>query len=96
VGGLQDEQQMLKFLQKHLASFGGGPDAVTLAGRSADAQSTGIHYFHNYGEARGESLFHRAIFQSGSVTAGAFPTLTIRSEYRKYFERYMLHLDSLI
>ncbi|KAI1641591.1 alpha/beta-hydrolase [Daldinia loculata] len=89
--GLRDQHFMLKFLQDHLESFGADPKQVTLGGRSAGGHSTGIHYFHNYGEDEGKPLFARAIFQSGSVTARAFPDSNF-PQYKKDFERYMRYL----
>ncbi|KAI0115277.1 alpha/beta-hydrolase [Daldinia grandis] len=90
--GLRDQHFMLKFLQDHLESFGADPKQITLGGRSAGGHSTGIHYFHNYGEDEGRPLLARAIFQSGSVTARAFPDSNF-PQYKKDFERYMRYLD---
>ncbi|KAI1484004.1 alpha/beta-hydrolase [Daldinia eschscholtzii] len=90
--GLRDQHFMLNFLQDHLESFGGDPKQITLGGRSAGAHSTGIHYFHNYGEDEGKPLLARAIFQSGSVTARAFPDIDF-PQYKQDFERYMRYLN---
>lgn len=86
--GMRDQHLFLQFVQKHIASFGGDPDQVTIGGRSAGAHSTGILYFHNYGEDEGKPLFARAIHQSGSVTARAFPNATYPL-YIKQMEEYM-------
>ncbi|KAG9255783.1 para-nitrobenzyl esterase [Emericellopsis atlantica] len=95
--GLMDQHLFLQFVQKHIASFGGDPDRVTLGGRSAGAHSTGIHYFHNYAIGDDESaspkpLFAGAIHQSGSVTARAFPNATYPL-YEQQMEEYMSFLD---
>ncbi|KAI5865191.1 alpha/beta-hydrolase [Durotheca rogersii] len=90
--GLRDQYFFLKhFVQRHISSFGGDPDNVTLGGRSAGAHSVGIHYFHNYGEDTGKPYFARTILQSGSVTARAFPNATYPL-YVQQFEAYMAHL----
>ncbi|TQN63977.1 putative secreted lipase, partial [Colletotrichum shisoi] len=89
--GLRDQHFFLKFVQKHIAAFGGDPDAVTIGGRSAGGHSVGILYFHNHDEAEGRPLFARAIHQSGSVTARAFPNATYLL-YRKQFEEYVAYV----
>ncbi|KAL8404357.1 hypothetical protein RB594_009270 [Gaeumannomyces avenae] len=89
--GLRDQNFFLQFVQRHIASFGGDPDAVTIGGRSAGGHSVGIHYFHNYGEDAGRSLFRGAIHQSGSVTARAFPNSTYPL-YVRQFNEYMQFL----
>ncbi|KAI1467130.1 alpha/beta-hydrolase [Daldinia caldariorum] len=90
--GLRDQHFLLQFLQDHLESFGGDPKQITLGGRSAGGHSTGIHYFHNYGEDEGKPLFARAIFQSGSVTARAFPDIDF-PQYKQDFKLYMRYLN---
>lgn len=92
--GLRDQHFFLQFLQTHIASFGGDPAAVTLGGQSAGAHAVGIQYFHGYGndDAVRGALFARAIHESGSVTARAFPNAT----YPLYVEQmndYMGRLD---
>ncbi|KAK8078254.1 alpha/beta-hydrolase [Apiospora saccharicola] len=90
--GLTDQAFFLKeFVQKHIASFGGDPDQVTIGGRSAGGHSVGIHYFHNYNEDTDKPYFARAIHQSGSVTARAFPNATYPL-YIRQFTEYMSYL----
>ncbi|KAF2799387.1 para-nitrobenzyl esterase [Melanomma pulvis-pyrius CBS 109.77] len=89
--GLRDQHLFLQFVQEHIWSFGGDKDAVTLGGRSAGAHSVGIFYFHNYAEDEGKPLFARAIHQSGSVTARAFPNSSYPL-YATQFEEYMTYL----
>lgn len=89
--GLRDQHLFLQFVQKHISSFGGDPNQVTIGGRSAGAHSVGIHYFHNYGEDADKPLFARAIHQSGSVTARAFPNATYPL-YEKQMNQYMEYL----
>ncbi|KAI0014487.1 alpha/beta-hydrolase [Xylariaceae sp. FL0662B] len=90
--GLQDQYFFLRhFLQKHIGSFGGDPKTITLGGRSAGGHSVGIHHFHNYGEDAGKPYFARAIYQSGSVTARAFPNASYPL-YTEQFNEYMAAL----
>ncbi|CAG9948042.1 unnamed protein product [Clonostachys rosea f. rosea IK726] len=89
--GIRDQHLLLKFVQRHISSFGGDPDSVTIGGRSAGGHSVGIHYFHNYGEDEGKPLFARAIHQSGSVTARAFPD----AHYPLYAEQTAKYLSYL-
>ncbi|KAI1379609.1 alpha/beta-hydrolase [Hypoxylon crocopeplum] len=90
--GIRDQYFFLKhFVQKHISSFGGDPDTITLGGRSAGAHSVGIHYFHNYGDDAGKPYFARTILQSGSVTARAFPNASYPL-YVRQFEEYMTFL----
>ena len=37
--GLRDQELLFKFVQKHISSFGGDPNRVTIGGRSAGAHS---------------------------------------------------------
>ncbi|KAF3061064.1 Acetylcholinesterase [Daldinia childiae] len=90
--GLRDQYFFLKhFMQKHISSFGGNPEDITLGGRSAGAHSVGIHHFHNYGEDAGKPYFARVILQSGSVTARSFPNASYPL-YVRQFEEFMTHL----
>lgn len=90
--GLRDQRYFLEFLHDHLASFGGDPDQITLGGRSAGAHSAAIHYFHNYGNTKDDPLFARAIFQSGAVTARAFPDIDY-PRYKTDFKTLMGHIN---
>ncbi|KAM0277065.1 hypothetical protein ACHAQH_006135 [Verticillium albo-atrum] len=85
---IRDQRHFLEFAQKHISSFGGDPDAVTIGGLSAGAHSVAIHAFHNYGEDEGKPLFARAWLQSGSVTARAFPNASYPL-YQRQFDDYV-------
>ncbi|EEY22276.1 lipase [Verticillium alfalfae VaMs.102] len=85
---IRDQRHFLEFAQKHVSSFGGHPDAVTIGGLSAGAHSVAIHTFHNYGEDEGKPLFARAWLQSGSVTARAFPNASYPL-YQRQFNDYV-------
>ena len=89
--GLQDQHFFLEFLQKHLHSFGGDPDQVTLGGLSAGSHSTAFEYFHNYGKDKGKPLFSRVLLQSGAITARAFPDVNY-PRYEQDFHTLMAHI----
>ncbi|ELU38654.1 COesterase domain-containing protein [Rhizoctonia solani AG-1 IA] len=54
--GLHDQRMALRFIQRHIHSFGGDPKRVTIMGQSAGAGAQN--------ENPDEQLFHRAILQS--------------------------------
>jgi para-nitrobenzyl esterase len=62
--GLLDQRAALAWVRDNIASFGGDPNNVTLAGTSAGADSVGLHLV---APASG-TLFHRAIIESGTPT----------------------------
>ncbi|XP_065576029.1 carboxylesterase 4A-like [Artemia franciscana] len=61
--GIYDMIESLRWVQKHIASFGGNPDDVTIFGESAGGASVGLLLLCQ--QARG--LFRNAIAQSGSA-----------------------------
>ena len=61
--GLQDQTAALHWIHANIASFGGDPDNITVAGHSAGAFSIGALLTHP--AARG--TFHKAILHSGSI-----------------------------
>ncbi|CAE6428793.1 unnamed protein product [Rhizoctonia solani] len=61
--GLHDQRMALRFIQRHIRSFGGDPNRVTIMGQSAGAGSAGSHIVAQ-NDNPDEQLFHRAILQS--------------------------------
>jgi len=59
--GYLDQQLALQWVQRNIASFGGDPARVTVAGQSSGAASTVAHVI----SPTAKGLFSRAIFQSG-------------------------------
>jgi carboxylesterase type B len=41
--GFHDQRLALRFIQRHIQSFGGDPNRVTIMGQSAGAGSVGLH-----------------------------------------------------
>ncbi|MEV6136963.1 carboxylesterase family protein [Nocardia sp. NPDC051990] len=67
--GLYDQLEALRWVQVHIAAYGGDPDNVTVFGQSAGALS--IRLLMEVPEAKG--LFTRAILQSGPAAYLARP-----------------------
>ncbi|KOB75922.1 Uncharacterized protein OBRU01_02952 [Operophtera brumata] len=59
--GLKDQFEALRWVRKNIASFGGNPYNVTIAGQDAGATSALLHLY-----SRNDKLFHKAIIESGT------------------------------
>lgn len=62
--GLLDILHALKWVRKNIASFGGNPENVTLAGQSAGARNALATYL----SPLGKGLFHKLFVMSGGLT----------------------------
>lgn len=62
--GLLDILHALRWVQKNIASFGGNPGNVTLAGQSAGARNALAAYI----SPLGQGLFHKLFVMSGGLT----------------------------
>nr|XP_034826278.1 venom carboxylesterase-6-like isoform X1 [Maniola hyperantus] len=67
--GLKDQVAALKWVQRNIASFGGDPKSVTIAGCSVGSMSVMLHMI----SPMSKGLFHRGISISGSPIF-AFPS----------------------
>ncbi len=63
--GLLDQIEALRWVQQHIAQFGGDPGQVTVFGESAGA----MNILHLLVSPIATGLFHRAILQSGAPVA---------------------------
>jgi carboxylesterase type B len=58
--GIEDQRQVLRWVQKNIKNFGGDPNSVTVFGESAGAMSIGLHLT----SPQSAGLFHKAIMES--------------------------------
>ncbi|MEM8930357.1 MAG: carboxylesterase family protein [Acidobacteriota bacterium] len=63
--GFVDQQNALRWVQKHVERFGGDPDNVTIFGESAGAMSVGLHVIS---APASKGLFHAAVMQSNPIS----------------------------
>ncbi|KAF8688441.1 type-B carboxylesterase lipase family, partial [Rhizoctonia solani] len=70
--GIHDQRLALQFIQRHIRSFGGDPDRVTIMGQSAGAGGVGLHLTTRSAN-QAERLFRRAVVQSWYRSSFALP-----------------------
>ncbi|XP_045763942.1 esterase FE4-like [Maniola jurtina] len=59
--GLKDQYEALQWIRKNIASFGGNPYNITIAGQGAGATSALLHLYSDK-----QKVFHKVIAQSGT------------------------------
>ncbi|KAJ3334281.1 hypothetical protein HDU76_003930 [Blyttiomyces sp. JEL0837] len=70
--GLHDQRFVFNWIRTYISKFGGNPNSVTVFGQSSGATAIGAHLVANHtitGSNAAESLFDRAILESGSAKA---------------------------
>ncbi|KAF2808119.1 alpha/beta-hydrolase [Mytilinidion resinicola] len=81
--GIWDQVLALRWIQQHIAGFGGDPNQVTLFGQSAGGVSVHTHLL------RDEALFSSAILQSGLIRLCGVMSI---DEYQICYENMLLEL----
>ncbi|CEQ42040.1 SPOSA6832_03811 [Sporobolomyces salmonicolor] len=71
--GLKDQILALKWVNEHIAQFGGDPEKVVLVGHSAGAMSVGLHMLYTGTRGGNEGLFRGAFMLSGAPTSFPVP-----------------------
>ncbi|XP_061533546.1 cocaine esterase isoform X1 [Phycodurus eques] len=66
--GLLDQVEALRWIQKHIANFGGDPASVTIFGESAGGMSVSLLLL----SPLSDGLIHRAIAESGTAAMDVF------------------------
>uniref|UniRef100_A0A2A4J4X2 Carboxylic ester hydrolase n=1 Tax=Heliothis virescens TaxID=7102 RepID=A0A2A4J4X2_HELVI len=83
--GMKDQVALLQWVQENIASFGGNPDEVTIAGSSAGGISVDLLMLSK----SGTGLFHRVIPESG----GSLSPLAIQSDPLEIAKAHAIKLN---
>lgn len=68
--GLLDQRMAMEWVQQNIAFFGGNPQNVTLAGRSAGAYAVEAHMLYELRNRSDQApLFHRVFMDSNAISA---------------------------
>ncbi|MFM0672508.1 carboxylesterase/lipase family protein [Paraburkholderia sediminicola] len=86
--GLQDQIKALRWVQEHIALFGGDPGNVTLFGESAGSHAVGMLMASPL--ARG--LFHRAIGESGAFWDTEHGSIATKAEAEARTRAFMTRM----
>lgn len=86
--GMLDQVAALKWIQDNIASFGGDPNKVTIAGQSSGAASVALHLI----SPLSKGLFHQAVLQGGGVTS---PFAAYTSKDPNYGKQYLKKLNCI-
>ncbi len=78
--GSLDQQQALRWVKDNIASFGGDPGNVTVAGQSAGGSAASVQIL----SPLAKGLFHRAIFQSGGTNSTMTPLAFAQARGMKF------------
>jgi len=81
--GIQDQRLGMKWVQDHIAAFGGDGKRMTIFGESAGGSSVMNHL----AAPRSGGLFQRAIIQSGTYMSGAQPFDHAQQDFGRLLKR---------
>ena len=84
--GLKDQVLAMKWVNDHIAFFGGDPKSITIAGESAGGLSVALHLI----SPQSQGLFKRAIIQSGGAICPFWRPLTPQQSLKQGLMLYQV------